>query len=178
MKLKESKFDVLLEYSLNRFQTGGFLLGDVVIIKPAALKHEEIVNRGQSYKDLIESKIKNKELLRVTAVKSIRQDVPGRPHNSAVAGYYVDVAEEYAPGLYTNVMTLPADVLEVQDFGINLLPAAGLRRESKSKKSKIDDHQDKLGTYPKDNSLATKDTKIANANKWPNQPGGRTLQKY
>lgn len=178
MKLQESKFNVLLEYSLNRYQLGGFLIGDAVTIKPAALKHRDIVDRGQTFKDLLEAKIKNKDLLRVAAVKSIRPDIAGRPNNSGVADFYVDVFEEYAPGLFHNVMTLPAEVLEVHDFGINLPPAAGLRRKSKVHKSKEADTSNKLGMQSKDSTTPKVNTTLPNANKWPNEPGGRKAQKY
>jgi hypothetical protein len=178
MKLTESKFNVLLEYALSRYQMGGFLVGDLVVIKPSALKHEEIASRGQTFKEQIEARIKSKQHLRVSYVKSIRQDTPGRPANSGAADYYVDVVEEYAPGLFHNVFTLPAEVLEVVDYGINMPPAAGMRRKSKSEKIKEDPHNDILGTYPMDNSLAKTNTKIANSNKWPDVPGGRTQQKY
>jgi hypothetical protein len=178
MKLQQSKFNVLLEYSLNRYQLGGFLVGDVVTIKPTALKHKEIIDRGQTFKDILESKIKNKDLLRVAAVKSIRPDITGRPNNSGVADFYVDVFEEYAPGLFHNVMTLPAEVLEVHDHGINLPPPAGHRRKSKVHKSKEADTSNKLGTYPADSSTPKVNTTLPNANKWPNEPGGRKAQKY
>jgi len=177
MKLHESKFNVLLEYALSRYQLGGFLVGDTVLIKPAALNHPEIVNRGQTFKDILEAKIKNKEPMRVSAIKSIRPDITGRPSNSGAADYYIDVFEEYAPGLYHNVMTLPSTVLEVQDYGINLPPAAGLRRKSKAEKIKKHKHEDTLGTYPQDNSNPSDNTTLANANKWPDQPGGRDAQK-
>jgi len=178
MKLQESKFNTLLEYSLNRYQLGGFLVGDVVTIKPSALKHKDIVDRGQTFKDLLETKIKNKDLLRVAAVKSIRPDITGGPHNSGAADYYIDVFEEYAPGLFHNVMTLPGAVLEVQDHGINLPPAAGLRKKVNVHGPKEIDSKDNLGTYPKDNSTPKSNTKLPNGNTWPNVPGGRKAQKY
>lgn len=178
MKLQESKFKTLLEYSLNRYQMGGFLIGDTVIIKPQALKHADIAERGQTFKDLIESKIKNKDILRVAAIKSAYPDQAGRPNNSGSCCYYIDVFEEYAPGLYHNVMTLPAEVLEVQDFGINLPPAAGLHRKSKSQKNTKLDMKDTLGTYPQNNKLPDSNTKLPNSNSWPDTTGGRKSQKY
>lgn len=185
MKLQESKFNTLLEYSLNSHQRGGFTTGETVIIKPKygkpstnTLDHPELVDRGQTFKDLIASCIKNKTLLRVSDVKSINRDTPGRPNNSGVAGYYVDIMQEYAPGLYHSVMTLPGEVLAVQDHGINLAPAAGMRRKSTTHKSKEADLSNRLGSYPPDNTTPKVNTKLPNANKWPNEPGGRKPQKY
>lgn len=185
MKLQESKFNVLLEYSLNRYQLGGFLTGQTVIIKPkygkpttSTLDHPELVDRGQTFKDLIASCIESKTPLRVSDIKSIRQDIPGRPHNSGASDYYIDVMQEYAPGLYHNVMTLPGELLEVQEHGINLPPAAGMRRQSKNSKAEEHEHENSLGTYPKDSSTPKVNTKLPNANKWPNEPGGRKSQKY
>lgn len=185
MKLQESKFNNLLEHSMDRYQLGGFLTGDAVVIKPkfgkpatSTLDHPEIVDRGQTFKDLLTSLITSKAQLRVADVKSIRQDSPGQPHNSAPANRYVDVMQEYAPGLFYNVMTLPAEVLEVQDNGINLPPASGLRRKSKAEKNKEHKHENSLGTYPKDSTTPKTNTKLANANSWPNEPGGRKPQKY
>ena len=168
MKLQDSKFKVLLEYSLNRHQSGGFLVGDVVIIRPAALKHQDINSRGQSYIDILESKIKNKELMRVSAIKSIRQDTPGRPAGSGVSDFFIDIYEELAPGSFGQVFTFPAEVLEIQEYGINLPPAAGLRKKHKTSKSE----------ELKSSSLAKANTKIKNSNNWPNLPGGRKPQKY
>ena len=51
-------------------------------------------------------------------------------------------------------------------------------KKSKAEKITEDPHQDNLGTYPHDNSLATVYTKIANSNNWPDTPGGRKPQKY
>jgi len=188
MKLQESKFNVLMEYALNKHQLGGFYSGDTVIIKPkykcsdtnrsvSTLEHPDLINVGQSFKDQLQAFITDKTPLRVSIVKSNRQDIPGRPSNSGHVDY-VDVFQETAPGLLFNVMTLPACVLEVQDHGINLPPAAGLRRDSKSQKAKELENTNTLGNQPKDNSTPKKNTKLANANSWPNEPGGRKAQKY
>lgn len=185
MKLQESKFNVLLEHSLNRYQLGDFLTGMTVTIKPkygkpltATLDHPELVDRGQTFKDLIASCIENKTVLRVADIKSIRPDITGRPHNSGAADHYIDVMQEYAPGLYHNVMTLPGEILEIQEHGINLPPAAGMRRDSKLSKGEQHSHENKLGTYPKDSSNPSVNAKLPNSNKWPNEPGGRKSQKY
>lgn len=164
MKLENSKFKVLLENSLNRYQKDDLLVGNVVTIKPAALKHEDIVDRDQSFKDLINTKIKNKELLRIASVD---------PNSSLV-----DVYEELAPGSFGNIFTLPCSVLQRHDTGINLPPAAGMRKKSKSTKPEIDSHQNILDTYPMDNSLPKGNTKLPNSNNWPAAPGGRKSQKY
>ena len=164
MKLENSKFKTLLESSLNRYQKDDLLVGNVVTIKPNALKHEDLVDRDQSFKDLIASKIKTKELLRVASVDP--------------DSHMIDVYEELAPGSFGNIFTLPCKVLRRHDAGINMPPAAGMKRKSKNTKPELDPHSNILHTYPMDNSLPTSNAKMSNANQWPSAPGGRKSQKY
>ena len=116
--------------------------------------------------------------MRVSAIKSIRQDTPGRPAGSGVSDFFIDIYEELAPGSFGQVFTFPAEVLEIQEYGINLPPAAGLRKKHKTSKSEELKSSNILDTYPMDSSLAKANTKIKNSNNWPNLPGGRKPQKY
>jgi hypothetical protein len=176
-KLENSKFETLLEYSLGRYQLGGYLLGDIVRIKSTALSHPYLASRGQTFKDMVKSLIDNNKDLRVSSIKSIRPDVSGIPHRSAPDGYYIDVFEEHAPGLAYNIMTLPSEVLELVDYGINLPPTGGIKKSNRVEKLHAEKPAD-LGTYPSDSSLPSNNTKLPSSNSWPNQPGGRKPQKY
>lgn len=131
-----SKFNVLLEKELERYQSGGFFVGDRVRFKQDCLKHPYISNSAESYRNIISSCCEpGFDLnLRVGAIKSIypttTQNYQGG--SEAPAGVFLDVYIEYAPGLYRNPMTVPLEVLEVINDGINTGPVPNsLRRKSK-----------------------------------------------
>lgn len=169
-KLANSKFETLLEASLGRYQLGGYLQGEVVKLKKDALKHQYFVDRGQTFRDLVQSLIERDQVLRISSIKSIRPDVSGIQHRSSPDDLYLDVFEEHAPGLTYNVMTVPSACVEKVDFGINLPPTGGVKKQNRVEKLHPIDSSD----Y----SLPSNNTKLPNSNSWPSQPGGRSPQKY
>ena len=120
------KFNTLYEGMLERYQQGGFVIGDRVRYRKDCLKSEFFRHKPQNFIDLIKSCLdKNFDLnLRVSSIKSIypttSQNYSGG--TEAPDGLYVDVIIEYAPGLYRTPMTVPIDVLEIFDDGANRGP--------------------------------------------------------
>jgi len=119
-----------------RYQQGGYKLGDRVIFRKDWQKHDFFKYKGQSFIDLVKSCSDNGfDLnLRVSAVKSIYPSTSQnyRGGTESPDHIYVDVIVEYAPGLYRTPMTVPIEVLQLMDDGINTGPVPdSIKRKSK-----------------------------------------------
>lgn len=171
-----SQFDVLFERELERFQMGGFLIGDRVKFKKDALKVDYIANRPQGFRDIISSCMDPSfDLnLRIGAIKSIypTSATNFQAGNSAPDGVFVDIYIEYAPGLYRNPMTVPAEVLEICDDGNERGPVPdSLKGPSKVHGPK--EQSANSGDIKTDVNLTTQNTQLPGANKWDDtKPGG------
>ena len=171
-----NNFDVLLEQELERFQQGGIIVGDRVRFRKNCLKHEFFKKRAQSFHDLVNSCMDAKfDLnLRVGAVKSIYPTTTQnyRGGSESPDFIYLDIYIEYAPGLYRNPMTVPIDVIEVIDDGMNRGPVPNsLRRKNRIHKPE----PIKAEQEDSDNqiNLTSIDTKLPGANQWDDtKPGG------
>jgi len=112
-------------------------------------------------------------VLRIGAIKTVYPSVAPAAglDTQAPDGVFFDVYIEYAPGLYRNPMTVPIDVLELQDDGNNRGPIPdSLRRPNNI-------HEPREITASTDAkheiNLATSNTKLPNSNKWDDtKPGG------
>lgn len=124
--MKQSKFDILVEEVTSRYQQGGLVTGDFVIIRKDALNNPKIKDRPSNFLEMLKTAIESKLPLRVSAVKSERpessNDLIGGANN-APTGFWVDVVTEYAPGLWKDAMTLPLEVLDIHNPEGNNLPA-------------------------------------------------------
>jgi hypothetical protein len=133
----ETKFNVLYENLLERYQQGGFLIGDRVRFKSNVLAMEFFKSKGQNFIDVVKSCMDpNFDLnLRISAIKSVYPTTTQnyRGGTESPDRIYADVIVEYAPGLYRTPMTVPIEALELQDDGINTGPVP----DSVKRKSKI-----------------------------------------
>lgn len=166
MKFNTLLEDILTEHVMERNQQGGFQRGDRVKFKKGWEKHEYFLNKGQSLLDTIRScSDPNFDLnLRISEIITMRPDTaqsvgPGKSASIVLADIYIT----YAPGLYRSPMTVPIDVLEVQDDGINTEPVPdSLRRKSRvhgpesSKTAKDKDIENNLQNKDVKNSFAAK----------------------
>ena len=122
----KGKFEELTEATITRFQLGGLLPGDVVKVSKNALSHPALKNATKDMKGAINELIQYPGNIRVKAIKSTRPSNGDNANGlgfgttSAPTDFWADVAPEYAPGLTTDPVTLPVEVLERQDFGPNL----------------------------------------------------------
>lgn len=178
----ETKFDVLFENMLERFQQGGFLIGDRVRFKKDALKMDFFKNKGTNFLDIVKACMDpNFDLnLRVSAVKSVYPTTSQnyRGGTESPDKIFVDVIIEYAPGLYRNPMTVPIETLELQDDGINRGPIP----DSIKRKSKINIKPEKTEAEQSadfDINLQNKNVKLPGGTKWDDsKPGaGNTPKK-
>jgi len=171
-----SKFDVLLEQELERYQQGGFLVGDRVKFRKNALKNEYISSRAQSFIDIVKACMEPTfDLnLRIGALKSIypTSATNFQAGHTAPAGVFADIYIEYAPGLHRNPMTVPVETIENIDDGNERGPIPNsLRRPNsvhgpKEQKAKADDVGAEI-------NLTTKNVNLPGSNKWDDsKPGG------
>lgn len=170
--MSTSNFDILLEKELERFQQGGFLVGDRIRFKPDCLKHGYISNKAQSYKDIIAACMDPSfDLnLKIGALKSIypTSATNFQAGHSAPDGVFADIYIEYAPGLYRNPITVPIDVIVIIDDGNERSPIPNsLKRPNNIHGPKEVAPE---GDQP---SLTTQNVKLPGANKWDDtKPGG------
>lgn len=118
-----NNFIQLVESTINRFTNGGLLVGDLVKIKPKAFNHPDFESNEEvkfKLKEFLNSDLN----LRILNIKN--------NYSSAMAGnnedkinprmMLVDIAQEIAPGRYYGQVTVPMDILQRLDNGINLPP--------------------------------------------------------
>lgn len=170
-----SNFDTLLEAELERFQQGGFMVGDRVKFKKNTLQHQYIASRGQSFKDIVAACMQPSFdlCLRIGAIKSIYPTTTQNYGNGTQSpdGIYFDIYIEYAPGLYRNPMTVPIDVLELQDDGNNRGPIPDSIRRPNNIHGPEEVNASTDAKH--DINLTTKNTTLPGANKWDDtKPGG------
>jgi len=180
----ETKFDVLFENVLERYQQGGFIIGDRVKFKKDCMDMDFFKNKGQSFIDIVQSCMQEGfDLnLRIGAIKSkwptTTQNYRGG--SEAPDDQYADIYIEYAPGLYRNPMTVPIGVLELQEDGINRGPIPdSLKRKSKIeiKPGSVKAEQEAKG----DINLGNKNVQIPGGKKWNDKEpgaGNKPSKKY
>lgn len=159
-------FVTLAESIITRYQTGGFLTGDLVKLKESAMKSEWMSKQASHFVERVQEMIDSGLNLRISAVKALRPSALGTVQSgSQVDDFYCDVIRERAPGLLMDFITLPAFLLELANpDGPNLapIPDALIKKDKSHIKPEEGDHQ-----------LPTSDTKMPNGNKWNDKkPGG------
>jgi len=153
------KYKVIAEAAITRYQNGGLLAGDVVKIRKDAFKNEKVTGMLDNYKAQIKNAMETDLNLRVSCVKSIRANSTGNYSGGtdAPTDYHVDIYVEYAPGLWRDAMTVPMEILERIDTGINMAPIP-----DSLKRPTVVQGATELKTNDKDRTNAKKDTKMAN----------------
>lgn len=170
----ETKFNVLFENLLERYQQGGLIIGDRVRFRKDCLKLDFFKEKGQNFLDIVKSCMDpNFDLnLRVSAIKSIYPTTTQnyRGGTESPDKIFVDVIVEYAPGLYRTPMTVPIECLELQDDGINTGPVP----DSVKRKSKVHgpEEVETDSTADFEVNLDNKNVKIPGGKQWKDAPGG------
>ena len=180
----ETKFTVLYENMLERYQQGGFILGDRVKFKKDCLNMDFFKTKGQSFIDIVKSCMApGFDLnLRIGAIKSTRPTTTQnyRGGSESPDDQYADVYIEYAPGLYRNPMTVPIGALELQDDGINTGPVPdSVKRKSKINIKPEDVKAEQTADF--DINLQNKNVQIPGGTKWNDKEpgaGNKPKKKY
>ena len=173
-----NKYTTLLEATLQRFTSGGFLTGDLVKLKSGCTSSEWAKKQPSNLMEKLKEFAATDKHLRVSAVKALRPAVSGsiQPHNQ-VDDYYCDIVMEEAPGLYHQFITLPAELLEYQEQDINLpeLPESLRGKDSttgepeevavEDSDNPMDPVEQTIGGTDKDKSMTdTNNTDVVNPN--------------
>ena len=122
----DTQFNIVLEGIMERYQQGGFVIGDRVRFRDDCLKLDFFKQKASNFIEMVQACMHPTfDLnLRVSAVKSVypttTQNYMGGTESPD--HIFVDIIIEYAPGLYRNPMTIPIEALEIQDDGINRGP--------------------------------------------------------
>lgn len=135
----KGKYEQLAEATITRYQNGGILIGDLIKLRKNILSHPKIKELGDNVKGAIKAMMEDDLVIRVCATRSIYPDTNasgglGLSVSTTPTDFWVDVCQEYAPGLFKNPMSLPIDVIEVIETGINTAPIP----DSLKRKGKID----------------------------------------
>jgi hypothetical protein len=113
-----SKFLSLYENVYQRYQNSGVLIGDVIKFKSDFKKSQEYKNLNPGVQKKIDDLLKTDQHIRVVSTKP---KIPGSNATQPTVGY-ADVAIDTGGGRYTEFITIPIDIVEVQDFYPNLPP--------------------------------------------------------
>lgn len=178
------KYNVLMETAIQRFQQGGFLVGDLVKIKKNALSNDELKEASAQMKERIKQLQETDVNLRLSAIKTKRANTSlgyvGGP--DAPTGYYVDVVQEINPANWVNPTTLPMEVIErVEHESWQPVPIPDSLKRKSPEVTEFDNKGVAKGDLGADEysrmsdnlNLPKKNTKLSNVEKWnDNKPGG------
>jgi len=128
-----SAFNTLLENTLSRFQRGGFLVGDYVKFCSGYSTKDSFKDLTTSIQDAVKEveKMSENMNLRIINIKNkYPSSQPGNENNTNGC-VSVDIGLDYGGGRYHCALTVPADILERIDYGINYAPLPdAIRRDN------------------------------------------------
>ena len=118
-----NKFDTILEGNFSRFQGGGFLTGDLVKFKNDAMTTPWAKKQPSNLFEKLKEFSECDENIRISSVKALRPAAAGDvQQDNQVDDFYCDIVREKAPGMFMDFITVPAELIEHIDVGINLSP--------------------------------------------------------
>lgn len=124
-----NRFTKIYESNFQRYQGGGILAGDVVEFVDNILNDEWFDKQSDTIKNRVQEFIDGDFNIRVGSVSAKRPANGGAvQQDQQVDDYYVDVVKELAPGLFTDVMTLPIHLVQKIDTDVNLAPVPDSQR--------------------------------------------------
>ena len=130
----QDKFTKIFESNFQRFQGGGLLAGDVVKFIDNVIENEWLKTQANTVRDKIQEILDTDLNIRVASVFAKRPAVAGSvQQDQQTDDYYCDVALERAPGLFTDLITVPVHLVTVVDTEGNLAPIPdSFRHDDKS----------------------------------------------
>ena len=119
----QNKFKKIFESNFQRFQGGGILAGDVVKFVDNVLSNDWFNSQADNVKEIISSMLDSDLNIRVSSVYGLRSATDGaKQQDQQVDDYYVDVAQELSPGMLSNIVSCPINLVTVVDLEGNLAP--------------------------------------------------------
>ncbi len=108
------KFDTIFESNFTRLQGGGFLTGDIIKLKSGWESCDWCKTAPDHVIDKLKEVAESDLVKRVSAVKTVRPAVNSSVDQAAgVDGFFVDITIETAPGRYTDYITVPQEIIEL-----------------------------------------------------------------
>jgi hypothetical protein len=168
-----NKFDLIVESAMRRYQGTDLLVGDRVKFIDGYLQHEWTKKCAKMKLERLIDLIDSGDNIRVSAVKALRPSTATVGNFHDVDDFYVDIVREQAPGLFTQIFTVPQALLENQEDYPNLAgetPESQIRKDDtniKPKELESDEgdstRQDQTqGDHPK-KEMPVSDNKLPNA---------------
>jgi len=130
----KKKFLKLYEGTINRYNNGGLLVGDIVKLKPGAINHPSFEGKEEErflLKTLIDSDLN----IRVVNIINKYPAVMGANNTDNINpfGRTVEIAQEIMPGRLYNKISVPDEILVRVDYYPNLPPIPqSMKREDKT----------------------------------------------
>ena len=120
----DGKFETIFEETIMRFQQGGLLEGDYVRFIKNYQRNPKMKDKARTYMERLDFMDKSDLHVKVSAIKAERTESTNGVVGAADAptGHWADIVVEYAPGLWRDVITVPIEILERIDTGINWSP--------------------------------------------------------
>lgn len=111
----KSNFNVLVEEFTSKWQTGGVLSGEFCVLRKDAVNNIKIKDRGSQYIDKLKQIAASQLPLKISAIKSERPETSNSiaGQGDLMTAIWVDVVQEYAPGLFSEPMSLPLECIDV-----------------------------------------------------------------
>jgi hypothetical protein len=119
MKKFKSKFSVICEETLTRYQQSGFLCGDYVSFKKDATSHEFFKKADKGLQAQIKDIIESGDLCRISLLKSGKSETfkgPVQAANISTKDGWADIIHEYGPGRFDGTMSVPLYMIEKIDI--------------------------------------------------------------
>lgn len=108
------KFDTIFESNFTRLQGGGFLTGDIIKLKSGWKSCDWCKTAPEQVLGKLNDFAESDLIKRVSAVKTVRPAVNSSVDQAAgVDGFFVDITIETAPGRYTDYITIPQEMIEL-----------------------------------------------------------------
>ena len=165
-----SKFDIIVESAMRRFQGTDLLVGDRVKFIENYLQHEWWKKQAAVKLERIKGLIESGDNIRVSAVKALRPATASVGNFEDVDDFYVDVVHETAP-----VFTVPQALLEALEDYPNLAgktPDSQVRKDNTNIKPEDVEIEDKNLSMTKQTrcehpakDMPTSNTDLPNASK-------------
>ena len=113
-------FDTIIESVMRRYNQNTFVVGDRVKFVDDLDSHDWTKRQASLKLERLKELIESGDNIRVSAVKTMRPHTAESGHFEMVDGFYYDVVREAAPGLYTQMFTVPEHILILLDDYPNL----------------------------------------------------------
>ena len=115
-----SKFDLIIESSMRRYNQNTLVVGDRIKFIDNYKNHDWVRQQAPVKLERLEDMINSGDNLRISAVKSSKPNVAESGHFEVVDAIFYDVVREAAPGFYSQVFTVPQELVEWLDDYPNL----------------------------------------------------------